>query len=196
MIVAVSGSQGAGKTTLINSFVSSTSLPVKVMERKTARSVLSDWDLTLPEVYADDNLMMKFQDALLQRKQSDELECIESDSASIWLVERSYADLFAYTVAYAGKHNHMSDWLNTYYNKCMQAQAVYDKVIYVNGGLFPIQDDGLRPSDLHYGKMIDLFLKHNTIEMTNRYNTTLIDITQPDIVDRVATVTQSFENKE
>ena len=187
MIVTISGAQGAGKTTLINAVADMSGSSVKVMERKTARSVLADWKITLDDVYGDFYLMTKFQTELVKRKQSDEQECMDQDPNAIWIVERSYADLFAYTTVYAGKHNTMSDWLNAYYDTCKSAQSVYKSVVYLNGGLFPIQDDGVRPSNGHYGQMVDLFLKAKTQEMLSEH-TPFIDINEKDLDFRVETV--------
>ena len=191
MIISISGSQGAGKTTLINAIKERLGDQVKVMERKTVRSVLEDWDITLDEVYADDQLMLKFQHELLKRKQQDELECMKDDPNAIWIVERTYADLFAYTTVYAGKHNELSDVLNRYYTECRSAQAVYNMVFYVKGGLFPIEDDGIRPNNKHYGEMVDLFLKHKTREMLPDM-TPFIDIECIDLDERVQIVLENL----
>lgn len=192
MIVTIGGAQGAGKTTLINAVKEQMGDKVQVMERKTARSVLTDWDITLDDVYADNKLMTHFQDELLLRKKHDELDCMKSDPNAIWIVERSYADLFAYTTVYAGKQNNMSDWLDRYYNACRGAQAVYDRVFYLNGGLFPIQDDGVRPKNGHYGEMVDMFLKHKTSEMLPD-STPFIDITCKDLDKRVQIVINELQ---
>lgn len=187
MIVAISGSQGAGKTTLINALRSHYGDRVKVLERKTARSILSEWDITLDDVYTDNNLMKRFQEALVSRKQQDELDCLKEDPNAIWIVERTYADLFAYTTVYAGKQNSMSDWLDNYYLACASGQAIYDYVFYLKGGLFPIHDDGVRPKNEHYGEMVDMFLKHKTQEMLPS-STPFIEIKRADLSDRVTIV--------
>lgn len=187
MIIAISGAQGAGKTTLINAVKDQLGGNVKIMERKTARSVLNDWEITLDDVYADNKLMTHFQDELLVRKQQDELECMKNEKDTIWIVERTYADLFAYTTVYAGKQNPMSDWLDRYYKACRSAQATYDRVFYLNGGLFPIEDDGVRPKNKHYGEMVDMFLKHKTQEMLPDV-TPFIDIKCKDLDERVQIV--------
>lgn len=187
MIISISGSQGAGKTTLINAIKDRLGDTVKVMERKTARSVLHDWGITLDDVYADTSLMKRFQEELVSRKRQDEQECLKEDPNAIWIVERTYADLFAYTTVYAGKQNDMSDWLDNYYDACKGGQAIYDHVFYLRGGLFPIQDDGLRPKNKHYGEMVDMFLKHKTQEMLPEM-TPFIDIDRKDLDERVQIV--------
>ncbi len=64
-IIAVSGGSGSGKSTTLKSLES---MGYGVIHIKTARSVLTDWHLTLQEVYADVELTMKFQDELIERK--------------------------------------------------------------------------------------------------------------------------------
>lgn len=188
MIITICGAQGAGKSTLIDSVIErmKTEAPnfqVKVMERKTARSVLADWNITLDDVYADEKLMIKFQDELCTRKQQDELECLRNDINTVWIVERSYADLFAYTTVYAGRHNHLSDWLDSYYTNCKNAMGIYESVFYIEGGMFSIQDDGIRPKNNHYGQMVDMFLKRKCKEMLPEV-TPFIDIDVKDLAKR------------
>ena len=65
MIFAIAGSQGCGKSTVLEELKNR---EFKVVERKTARSILTDWDVTLDEVNASLDLKMKFQEELLVRK--------------------------------------------------------------------------------------------------------------------------------
>lgn len=158
MLISVCGAQGSGKSTLIDGIMNSSKLTVepKQIERKTARSVLADWNMTLQEVYADPKLIMKFQDELLQRKYDDEVIAYESDD--LWITERTYIDLLAFTVSNVGRLNEYSDWLDEYARKCIAYQSKYNKIIYLQGGKFGIVDDGVRPKNAVYGSMIDTFI--------------------------------------
>ncbi len=181
MLIAVSGSQGSGKSSLINALIERNDY--KVIERKTARSVLTDWGITMNNVFNNTNSICEFQDELLRRKFNDEREARNSDD--IWFTERTYIDLLAYTVANVGRFNEHSNWLDDYYTKCIHNHAHYDKVIYIHDGLFDIQSDGVRPTNTHYSAMISSFietyLKGHTLGK-------LVSITQRDLQHRVDVV--------
>lgn len=165
MLVAVSGSQGLGKSVLIEEL--RTAHNFKVIERKTSRSILSEWGVTLSEVNNNRPLTLKFQDEILARKIADEAAAIASDD--VYVTERSFADLFTYAVAAIGKDNECSDWLDEYFEKCRAAQNGYAFVFYLkNSGRFSrtIQNDGVRAINWHYSQMIDLTMAHYTDVMS------------------------------
>lgn len=183
MLAAVSGSQGAGKSTIINELLE---LGYPVIQRKTSRSILSDWGVTLDDINNDAELTMKFQDEILKRKYMDEKEGFESKS--IIFTERTYADLFTYALVSLGKNNRFDDWLNEYYYKCMKFQQSYDMVFYLTAGHFTVVSDGVRGANRHYSSMVDLTMREFTQQMTPghrlniistpvlRERTTIIDI--------------------
>jgi len=65
MLVAISGAQGSGKSTVIHELEKAGH---PVVTRKTSRSLLSDWGKTLDQVFSDTDLTVQFQDELLRRK--------------------------------------------------------------------------------------------------------------------------------
>lgn len=162
MLISISGAQGSGKSTLINELIAQHGM--NQIDRKTARSILSDWNMSLSDVYQNLDTVCKFQDELVERKYQDDLIAAESDET--WITERTFADVFAYAVSYIGQHNEYDSWLNEYYEKCLEKQTIYDHVFYLQGGLFPVANDGVRPCNDHYGMMIDLFLHHYTNKMS------------------------------
>lgn len=164
MLIALTGPQGGGKSTLTEHFQQQ---GYPIVTRKTARSILGEWNVTLHDVNNDFALSMKFQEEVIKRKHQDELEAIE-DNKRVWLIERSFVDVFAYTLVNFGKNNEYNDWLNDYYIRCKEYQQYYAGVIYVPGGYFPIREDGVRGHNQHYGQMIDLIMKHYTLEMTDQ----------------------------
>jgi predicted ATPase len=167
MLVSVTGSQGAGKTTVLKTLYDA---GYPIIQRKTSRSILSDWGVTLPQVNQDPDLTMKFQEEIIRRKFLDEKEAIESDE--IVFTERSYADLFTYSLATMGKDNDCSDWLNDYYIRCMTYQQSYAMVFYLTAGHFSVQNDGVRAANKHYSTMVDISMQEFTRQMTshNRLN--------------------------
>lgn len=156
MIFAVAGSQGSGKTTVIRGLGDR---GYNVVERKTARSVLEDWGVTLDEVNQQLNLKMDFQEELLRRKIADDLQ---KDSYEINFTERSFADLFTYALVNIGQYNECSSWLDDYFTACAKAQNHYDGIFYIKSGFFQVQNDGVRSINQHYSEVYDLALKHFT----------------------------------
>lgn len=180
MIVAICGSQGLGKSVFIEHLKSNHSIGISAIERKTSRSILSDWNVSLSEVNNDRQLTLKFQDEILARKIADEKIAVESDS--LFVTERSYADLFTYATIAIGKDNECSDWLDAYYDKCLEAQKSYAALIYLtekgrlNG---VIKNDGVRGINKHYGKVVDLTMTHFTMTMCGAHQIPLAMVDSP-----------------
>ena len=124
MLIAISGSQGLGKSELIHRL--HVDHGVKVIERKTSRSILSDWKVTLSQVNNDRDLTVKFQDEILKRKAQDEAEAVRS--SELYVTERTYTDLFTYATVAIGKDNEYSAWLDKYYIHCLEQQRHYHHV--------------------------------------------------------------------
>lgn len=184
-LVAISGSQGTGKSTLIDA------LPYNKITRKTSRSVLSDWGVTLSQVNNDRPLTIKFQDEILKRKQDD--EAIGRDSDQLFVTERTYADLFVYALVAIGKDNEYSDWLDDYYLRCKAAQDSYQRIFYITGGHFQPVNDGVRAVNKHYSFMVDAMMLHYTKDL--QYQVVPVStITTPVISERVAFVEQVLYN--
>ena len=179
MLITVSGAQGCGKSTILERIEA---LGYPVIQRKTSRSILTDWNKTLDEINDDPNLSKAFQDEILERKIQDEMEAVQS--SSIFFTERTYMDLFVYTLINLGKFNEHSAWLDSYYQKCLAAQASYAKVFYVKSGLFQVAADGIRGSNGHYSRLVDLVLEDYTIQSTDRDRMHVIDVA--DINARIA----------
>lgn len=159
MLIAVSGAQGTGKSTLINA------LPYPSITRKTSRSILSDWGVTLSEVNNDRPLTIKFQEEVLKRKIEDEAHAVESDK--VYVTERTFADLFVYALVAIGKDNEYSDWLDEYYHRCTEAQGnSYKHIVYLPSGQFDPVDDGVRAINKHYSFMVDQMMLAYTYKMS------------------------------
>lgn len=163
MLISLTGPQGSGKSTLINDLV--TEYGYQAVERKTARSVLAEWNMSLDAIYSHKPTHMRFQDALLERKYLDERQFMESDT--IYLTERSYVDLFVYTSFNLSSFNECDQWLNNYFDICKAHQALYTGVIFLEGGKFPVVDDGVRGCNRHYANMIELMMADYINQMTH-----------------------------
>jgi predicted ATPase len=164
MLVAISGVQGSGKTTVLNGLKN---LGYNVIERKTSRSILADWNFTLEEVYGDQELCKRFQTELLARKQQDELFAVTS--SELWFTERSFADVFTYALISLGHFNKHSQWLDQYYIDCTEANSKYLGVFFLNAlRHVPIQNDGVRGINQHYVKQVDMLVRRASEQMARK----------------------------
>lgn len=182
MLIGFSGPQGSGKSTIVENLEN---LGHPIVKRKTARSILGEWKKTLHEVNNDLELSRKFQEEVIKRKHNDELEAIE-DPNQIWFIERTFVDVFAYTLVNFGKNNEYDAWLNEYFERCKEYQKFYMGVVYISGGLFPIKDDGVRGINQHYGRMIDLIMSDYINKMT--YEKQIYSVTTTDLCTRVNSI--------
>lgn len=183
MLVAVAGSQGSGKSLTLHHL----SLAVgefSVVTRKTSRSILEEWGVTLQQVNNDPKLTLQFQEIILRRKSDD--EAIGTYSNSTWLTERTYADLFTYALISLGKDNDHTDWLDTYYQQCLEACQTYDYVFYLKGGHFTVEHDGVRGSSPYYSRMVDLTMLDITKQMIHPSRLSIIDV--PDLSQRISII--------
>lgn len=178
MLIAISGSQGAGKSTVLKELATR---GYNIIARKSARSILKDWGITLDEVNDDHELTIKFQDEITKRKLEDEKPAIESKG--IWFTERTHADLFAYALVDLGRDNEYSEWVDNYYKKCLYYNQLYTRVYYLQAGFFNIEHDGTRGANKHYSRMVDLIMSDLTQQMVHPSKFTRI-IT-PSLDDRV-----------
>jgi len=156
MLIAIAGSQGSGKSTVIEKLKEA---GYETITRKTSRSILSDWCVTLDDVNHDLDLTVRFQDEITKRKWKDELAATASDN--IVFTERSHMDLFTYALVALGKNNKYSDWLNKYYNTCYAYSQATNMTYFLKTGCFQVEADGVRGENKHYSDMVDtLMLKY------------------------------------
>lgn len=182
-LVAISGSQGSGKSTIISK-LEEQGFPI--IDRKTSRSILSDWNTSLQEVNNNPTLTTQFQEEIIKRKAEDEYHALKS--SHIWFTERTFADLFTYAVVSLGKDNNFSEWLNDYYRQCMRYNQTYDLVYYLKAGHFAPEKDGTRGDNIHYSRMVDLTMLDFTQQLTHNSKLTIIDT--PDLQQRVTIITE------
>ncbi len=178
MLVAISGSQGSGKSTIVNLLAEQNH---NVIERKTSRSILEEWGVTLQEVNDNADLTTQFQSEISHRKFTDERAAIEL--SDLWFTERTHADLFTYALVSLGKSNEYSDWLNEYYTLCMKYNQSYSSVYYLRAGKFKVEHDSVRGSGVHYSRMVDLVMLDTTQQMVQAGKLTVVET--PDLSQRV-----------
>lgn len=186
MLIAISGSQGSGKTTLINELKA---LGYPTVGRKTARSILDEWGVTLDAVNADFALKQAFQDELVRRKYNDELEA--SLSPDLWFTERTFSDLFTYSLISFGQYNEYDSWLDDYFEKCKEYCLNYNHVFYITSK-FQIEKDSVRSINKHYSRMIDQIMLDITKQMIYDEKVSIIDTA--DMSARVEIITNIIKD--
>lgn len=185
MIIGISGAQGQGKTTLINTVKNNQSIETRNLQ--TAREVLKEWDYTLTEINSYLPLKIKFQEELYNRHYNA-LRQLHLESPSVFLVERTFADIFSYALLSIGPFNQYSDWLNEYAEKCEQAQnSLFNYVIFLSGRGYIPEDDGVRSVNQHFSDMADYLIKKYTFDFTKNGNGNgnCLELNEPDLNERV-----------
>lgn len=152
MIVGISSAQGQGKTTLITSL---SELGYNIVPTHTARTILEEWGVTLPDVESDIRLRMAFQEEIVHRHYNTILEkAVKTDEQGVFVVERTFIDIFVYTVLSVGLYNEYSEWLDEYFEICKNYQEIFDNVVFLSG-LMNVADDGVRSTNIHFRGVID-----------------------------------------
>lgn len=150
MLVAISGSQGSGKSTILSKIKE---LGYNTIERKTSRSILADWGITLQDVNNDPKLTTKFQDEITKRKLDDEIDAIQSNE--LWFTERTFIDLLTYSTISLGGNNNYDAWLDAYGSDCIKNQQTYTHVFYLTAGHFSVEKDNIRGHNKFYSTLVD-----------------------------------------
>lgn len=185
MLIAVCGSQGTGKSTLLNALA--TTDDYVVVERKTSRSILKEWGVTLDEVNTTPKLCMEFQEEILQRKWHDEHQSVIDHPGKHILTERTFVDLATYAIVSLGGRNEYDSWLNDYIDKCCSYQQHYDRIVFLPNGKFAVVDDGVRGINQYYSTLVDLMMTNLTQRWSLKHPTYAKPITlhSVDIQERV-----------
>lgn len=184
MIISISGAQGQGKSTVLDTLKTNGHT---VIPNKTARSILAEWDMTLEYVYSDKKLAMLFHDKIIQRH--NEVCSPHYDSDEIVFIERSYADIFAYAVSVLGPFNTSSEWLNTFYNQCTALQSNMSAAVYLTGRNYIPSSDGIRSTNQHFSKAVDSLIKTYLTEFSLETKTHIVhNVNTPVHDERIAAI--------
>jgi predicted ATPase len=142
-LIAVSGTQGSGKSTLIKA-LSGDRLTTFIKGHfvyfdhfKVSRSVQAKLGWTLANAIDDIERVIQFQELIYDQKlRHDIVLADKAEDIDFVFVERSFIDIAAYTVLWFEQqmdktvHQHWM-WLETYLNKCAEAQKIYDGIIII-----------------------------------------------------------------
>ena len=179
MLISIAGSQGSGKSTVLNALGNE---GYNIVERKTARSILNEWNVTLDAVNKDPDLKLAFQMELVDRKFKDEIEYAYADE--VYFTERTFADLFTYALIAFGQYNQYDEWIDTYHKTCKDACNNYTRVFYLESCFSDnIEKDGVRSTNQYYSRMVDTVMLEFTSEMIPQEKLSVV--TTHDIEERV-----------
>lgn len=186
MLITISGAQGQGKTTVLNALAE---LGYTVIPKKTSRSILADWGMSLHDVNKSHSLTYNFQEEIIERQYRKDSALL--NSSEIYFSERSYADIFSYALNILGAFNEYDVWMNDYYRRCKEYQQAYDCVIYLSGREFYTpEDDGVRSINKQFAKMMDLTIRNFVTDFDNG-NVVYIDT--PSYDERIEAVLTSLK---
>jgi Cytidylate kinase len=184
MISTVSGSQGQGKSAVLNVI---DSMGYNVVEQKTSRSILADWGLTLDQVNRYPPLTIRFQEEIIRRHSEAMKPYV--DSSSLYFMERSFADIFVYALMAVGSFNEYNNWMEDYWHRCMEEQEKFHTIYYLTGRTFVPVDDGVRSTNRFFGELVDreiaIAMKRMDDEIGKKQ---LLNISYTDLDQRVHTV--------
>ena len=188
MLISIAGSQGSGKSTVLKALGNAGH---NIVTRKTARSILEEWEVTLDIVNQDPDLKMAFQMELVDRKFKDEIEFAYAEE--LYFTERTFADLFTYALISFGQYNQYDDWIDTYYKTCKDACNNYTQVYYLEPCFsHNIEDDGVRSVNGHYSRMVDVTMLDVTHAMVHKDKLNLVE--GADLDERVKQVVNRIQH--
>jgi len=189
MILTISGSQGQGKSTVLNTLEQQ---GYTVIPNKTARSILLDWNVSLEDVYSDKPLAKAFHDAILIKH--EELCSPHYDTPELVFIERSYADIFSYAISVLGPFNQYSEWVNEFHDSCVELQSNFASAIYLTGRVYSPLHDGVRSTNRYFSDSIDLLIRHHLKTFSERANTHIVhEIRSPDHAFRINEIEKIVE---
>ena len=168
MIIGISGSQGQGKTTLADGLVRNDS-SFEIIGTNLARSTMYHMDLTLDDINTNHYIKRNFQNKLLNR-----MKLLYTDehimSEKKYILDRTYLDLFVYTLIGLGYYNEHNNFVDDYYNKCIEYHKDIAMTYILSGRELKVENDGIRGYNQHYSVMVsDLMEKFSAKMIKNFY---------------------------
>jgi hypothetical protein len=150
-LIGVSGAHGCGKTSVLDELKRQQHPEIFIDDFKVSRTVLAELGMTLEEVTASAELTKAYQKKVLDRKiQRDGSElpgaAYGAQVKSIF-VDRTVADIYAYTRLWCEKNNIEQEWFNSFEQICIGTIRLYDKVLLIPIGKFAFVDDGIRAKE-------------------------------------------------
>lgn len=191
--ISICGASGTGKSSIIEGLklLHHNNPKVVFVDRKSSRSILAEWNVTLEDVNSNHALTCKFQEEMIKRKFNDDFIDVAEHENCVIITERCFVDLFVYCIAVLSSQNKYNAWINNYFESCAEYNSNYDEIFYLPSNKFSITHDGVRPTNIHFNNMIDATMK---VYMPLMQTKCLHIIEETELFDRIHTVNKSVMN--
>jgi nicotinamide riboside kinase len=147
-LIGVSGAHGTGKTSTIERMSKHQHENITIDHFKISRRILASLKMSLEEATATAELTKVYQQAVLDLKISrDKLYSHAPNSNYSVVVDRSIADIYAYTRLWCEKNNVDKQWFDKFESECIRAISAYDLILLFPANKFPFVDDGIRAKE-------------------------------------------------
>jgi nicotinamide riboside kinase len=150
--IAFTGSEGSGKTTLINALADVLQV---AKTTNVVREAVKEMGLDKPPAFGTNKqLTMDFQSWLLKKRMVREKFILEP-----FLADRSSIDMFSYTLSHLAREDDMQHFLNEYYIQCIDyARTMYEFHFFVPSGRIPLVADGLRNTQPNNARLMHFIM--------------------------------------
>jgi hypothetical protein len=147
----MSGAHATGKSATIDELRKINNRKLWIDDFKVSRTVLAELGLTLEQATATAELTMDYQSKVLARKiqwdtSRKNIQAFGLNPPS-YIVDRSIADVYAYTKLWCIKNNVDGEWFRKFELECINAMSLYDIIFLFPTGKFPFVDDGIRAKE-------------------------------------------------
>jgi len=131
MLIAVSGAQGVGKTTVLNEL---SMLDYSVDNFKVARHVQKQMGYdALSEAISTFGAMKEFQETIINSKFQHDFKLRTKNYDDKVFVERSFFDILIYAELWSEQLNTRTNnyWIDGFRSMCLKNQLIYDKLVII-----------------------------------------------------------------
>ena len=156
-LIAMSGAHGTGKSATIDRIEVQLQKEwqhyqgIAIDHFKVSRRVLAELGMTLEQATANADITKTYQqkvlDAKIKRDSLFKSLQVFSPTPNYTIVDRSIADIYAYTKLWCSKNNVDGNWFINFERDCINAMSMYDIIFLFPTGKFAFVDDGIRAKE-------------------------------------------------
>lgn len=147
-LVGFSGAHGTGKSSVIERIKEKNIPGIFVDDHKISRSVLSSMGLTLEQATATVDRTKEYQlNVLGAARERIHLIVEEHQFGGTMVVDRTVADIAAYTRIWCERNRIEKKWLWPYVSNCASLLKHYGEIFVFPTGVFEFEDDGVRAKE-------------------------------------------------